>query len=128
MYLELGLLRTWQCWKYPFPNFFALKLHILSIMRPDTICRKNMGKFVWLTFDIFITTHKKKFVIYFGIWVLLYCIHIFVNNRDQGFATFLTLNTTCIWESSKKKFGRKYFIWENLNLKQRYRVYYKISI
>jgi hypothetical protein len=26
----------------------------------------------------------------------LYCINIFVNNRDQGFATFLTLNTTCM--------------------------------
>jgi hypothetical protein len=33
-----------------------------------------------------------------------------------------------VWESSKQKFGRKYIIWENLNLKQRYRVYYKISI
>jgi hypothetical protein len=31
--------------KVPFSKFFALKLDVLSIVRPDTICRKNMGKF-----------------------------------------------------------------------------------
>jgi hypothetical protein len=32
--------------KYPFPNFFAVKLDVLSITTPDLICGKNMGKFV----------------------------------------------------------------------------------
>jgi hypothetical protein len=29
-----------------FPNFFAVKLDVLSITTPDLICGKNMGKFV----------------------------------------------------------------------------------
>ena len=51
--------------KVPFYNFFAVKLDVLPIMRSDPICRKNMGKFISFTFDVFINTHKKKFVIYF---------------------------------------------------------------
>jgi hypothetical protein len=76
---------------------------------------------------IFSSPHTNRSLLYILEFVFfsqtLYFINIFVNNRDQGFATFITLNTTCI--SSKKKFGRKYIIWENLNLNQRYRVYYR---
>ena len=32
--------------KVPFSNFFALKLDVLSIMRPEQFVEKNMGKFV----------------------------------------------------------------------------------
>jgi hypothetical protein len=39
---------------------------------------------------------------------LQYCINLFAYNRDQGFATFLTLNTTCM-RKYQKKFGRKIY-------------------
>jgi hypothetical protein len=49
---------------------------------------------------IFLSPHTKRSLLYileFGFFSqILYCINIFAYNRDQGFATFLTLNTTCM--------------------------------
>jgi hypothetical protein len=43
------------------------------------------------------TNRSLLYILEFGFFSqTLYCISIFVNNRDQGFATFLTLNTTCM--------------------------------
>jgi hypothetical protein len=63
-------------------------------MTPDPICRKKMGKF---DFSSPHTNRSLLYILEFGLFSqTLYCINIFVNNRDQGIATFLTLNTTCM--------------------------------
>jgi hypothetical protein len=68
-------------------------------MRPDTICRK-IWESLYDSLLIFSSPHTNRSLLYileFGFFSqTLYCINIFVENRDQGFATFLTLNTTCM--------------------------------